>query len=96
MHGIRPLAGRVAAAELQARHGSPVHAVAADVSDARAMEAFARSTREALGPAHAVICNAGVLGPVGPIFRVDPTQWSDDETFRQAGSHRFHDFPRVA
>jgi NAD(P)-dependent dehydrogenase (short-subunit alcohol dehydrogenase family) len=65
------------AAELRARHGAPIHSVAVDVSDAGAMEAFARATLEALGPAHTVICNAGVLGPVGPIFSVDAAQWSD-------------------
>jgi NAD(P)-dependent dehydrogenase (short-subunit alcohol dehydrogenase family) len=73
------------AEDLRARHGVGVHAVPADVGDAAAMAAFAESSRTEIGHAHALVTNAGVLGPVGRIDAVDVQAWSDAVTVNVLG-----------
>jgi NAD(P)-dependent dehydrogenase (short-subunit alcohol dehydrogenase family) len=48
-----------------------------DVSDARAVESFARASEHELGPVSVVINNAAVLGPVGALHRSDSAAWAD-------------------
>jgi 3-oxoacyl-[acyl-carrier protein] reductase len=48
----------------------------ADVSSPQAMDTFARTVERRLGPVSAVIANAAVLGPVGPIHTLDMTAWA--------------------
>ena len=65
----------VAVADIRGRHGCDVHAEVVDVSDAAQMRAFAASTHEHLGPAYALISNAGILGPVGSIEATSAEGW---------------------
>jgi 3-oxoacyl-[acyl-carrier protein] reductase len=46
-----------------------------DVSDVSAVDAFAGEIAEQHGPAWAVVNNAAVLGPVGPIDTLDLDRW---------------------
>jgi len=57
--------------------GSTVHAEVLDVADADAVRAFADRVEDRLGPARGLVNNAGVLGPVGPIDRVDMDEWRE-------------------
>ncbi len=47
---------------------------AVDVGDPAAMEGFASRVAERLGPIDLWINNAGVLGPIGPLRDLDPTE----------------------
>ncbi|HLZ68621.1 MAG TPA: SDR family oxidoreductase [Dehalococcoidia bacterium] len=47
----------------------------ADVSCRSAIEAVVCKTEERLGPVDVLVNNAGVSGPVGPIWEVDPEEW---------------------
>lgn len=55
--------------------GAAVVARTVDVTDAAAIAAFARAVREELGAPWAIINNAAVLGPVGPLDEADMEQW---------------------
>lgn len=63
--------------ELRTAHGAKVVADAVDVADAVAVARFAERVGRELGPACALVNNAAVLGPVGPLAGVDPRQWWD-------------------
>ena len=58
--------------------GAPaVVARALDVADAEAVAEFAAVVERTLGPAYAVVNNAAVLGPVGPVGTVALGAWRD-------------------
>ena len=65
--------------------GSTVHAEVLDVADADAVRAFADRVEDRLGPARGLVNNAGVLGPVGPIDRVDMDEWREALLVNVAG-----------
>lgn len=50
-------------------------AYAADVSDERQVEDLVLNTERWVGPATILVNNAGVLEPVAPLVRSDPTAW---------------------
>jgi NAD(P)-dependent dehydrogenase (short-subunit alcohol dehydrogenase family) len=63
------------ASELRDELGVAVLAVAVDVTDNAGVRAFAAQVADELGPSCAVVNNAGILGPVGPLDRVDLAAW---------------------
>jgi NAD(P)-dependent dehydrogenase (short-subunit alcohol dehydrogenase family) len=63
-----------AAAEITASKGRAL-AVAADVTDAKAVNRAVEETERQLGPLSLFINNAGVPGPFGPLWTVDPDEW---------------------
>lgn len=65
--------------------GSTVHAEVLDVADADAVRSFADRVEERLGPARGLVNNAGLLGPVGPIDRVDMDEWREALLVNVAG-----------
>ncbi len=69
-----PTALEQVAAELRDL-GVAATAVAVDVTDAGGIAAFAARVADELGPSGAVINNAGILGPVGPVDQIDLAQW---------------------
>lgn len=71
--------------ELRARHGAEVVAAAVDVADADAVTRFAERVDRDLGPVYALLNNAAVLGPVGPVADVDCRQWTDAVAVNVAG-----------
>lgn len=84
----RALAGAGAAVVLAARSRDQIDAVAADlagggapvlahpvdVSDAVSVDALARAVRDALGPVHLLVNNAGVAASA-PLHRLEPAEW---------------------
>jgi NAD(P)-dependent dehydrogenase (short-subunit alcohol dehydrogenase family) len=50
-------------------------AVVADVSDQASVEAMVRRVEEELGPIDLLVANAGVSGPRGKTWEVDPARW---------------------
>jgi NAD(P)-dependent dehydrogenase (short-subunit alcohol dehydrogenase family) len=63
------------ASELRDELGVAVLAVAVDVTDNAGVRAFAARVADELGPSCAVVNNAAILGPVGPLDRVDLAAW---------------------
>jgi NAD(P)-dependent dehydrogenase (short-subunit alcohol dehydrogenase family) len=47
----------------------------ADVSDHHAADQGMRHLRQQLGPIDLLVNNAGILGPIGPAWEVDPQAW---------------------
>jgi NAD(P)-dependent dehydrogenase (short-subunit alcohol dehydrogenase family) len=47
-------------------------AIAVDVTDAAALDAAAEQTERDYGPIRALVINAGILGPVAPIWEIAP------------------------
>ena len=62
------------AASLRAR-GVTVLTAAVDVSDEEAVRRFAATVAAQAGAVHALVNNAGILGPVGRVDRLDLTAW---------------------
>jgi NAD(P)-dependent dehydrogenase (short-subunit alcohol dehydrogenase family) len=61
--------------EVAAAIGASALAVACDVTDPASVDqAIGRVERE-LGPADILVSNAGVAGPFGPLWEVDPDEW---------------------
>jgi NAD(P)-dependent dehydrogenase (short-subunit alcohol dehydrogenase family) len=50
-------------------------AVQADVTDRCAVDRMVAATERELGPVDLLINNAGVFGPIGPIWEIDPDEW---------------------
>jgi NAD(P)-dependent dehydrogenase (short-subunit alcohol dehydrogenase family) len=48
-----------------------------DVTDREAVEHAVRIVERRLGPVTLLVNNAGVTGPVGPVWEVDPDEWWD-------------------
>ncbi len=61
-------------AEIEASGGQSL-AVAADVTDQAAVARVAAETQAKLGPVSLFINNAGVPGPFGPMWELDPEVW---------------------
>ena len=57
------------------RAGGIAAAAAADVTDHRAAAAAVSELRDRLGTADVLINNAGVSGPVGPLWQVQTAEW---------------------
>jgi acyl-CoA synthetase (AMP-forming)/AMP-acid ligase II/NAD(P)-dependent dehydrogenase (short-subunit alcohol dehydrogenase family) len=57
------------------RAGGRAAAVAADVTDEAAAGAAIAELRRLCGPVHVLINNAGVTGPMGPMWEADPADW---------------------
>jgi NAD(P)-dependent dehydrogenase (short-subunit alcohol dehydrogenase family) len=55
--------------------GGQAIAVAADVTDRSAVERVVGEAEQRLGPVTLLVNNAGVPGPFGPVWAVDPDQW---------------------
>jgi len=55
--------------------GGRALAVAADVTDPRGVARMVEATERRLGPVDLLINNAGVGGPIGPLWEVDPDEW---------------------
>jgi NAD(P)-dependent dehydrogenase (short-subunit alcohol dehydrogenase family) len=49
--------------------------VVADVCDAAAVERLASEVERGLGPAELLVNNAGIMGPLGPMWEADPNDW---------------------
>jgi NAD(P)-dependent dehydrogenase (short-subunit alcohol dehydrogenase family) len=62
------------AAEIGAAGGRAL-AIAADVTDRAAVEHVVEEAEERLGPVTLLVNNAGVPGPFGPLWSVDPDEW---------------------
>ncbi len=65
------------AAELHAETGVRALGQPLDVGDEAAVRAFATRVVRELGPSCAVVNNAAVLGPVGPIDQLDLSAWRE-------------------
>lgn len=63
------------AAEAIRATGGEALAVRCDVTDPAAVDKAARNVEHTLGPADLLVSNAGVPGPFGPIWAVDPDEW---------------------
>ena len=55
--------------------GSRAISITADVSDPRAVEGMVVEIEESLGPVDLLVNNAGLAGPIGPIWESDPDEW---------------------
>jgi NAD(P)-dependent dehydrogenase (short-subunit alcohol dehydrogenase family) len=60
---------------LIAAAGGRAVALVADVTDQRAVERVVTETERQLGPIDLLINNAGVAGPLGPLWEVAPEAW---------------------
>ena len=50
-------------------------AFAADVTDSRAVSQLIEAVERNLGPVDLLVNNAGIGGPIGPLWQVDPDEW---------------------
>ena len=55
--------------------GATACAVAGDVTDPHSVDHAIHQAEHALGPIDLLISNAGVPGPFGPLWEVDPDEW---------------------
>src|SRR6478735_3151956 len=55
--------------------GGTALGVRCDVTDAKSVQHAVDKTEELLGPIDLLVNNAGVPGPFGPIWQVDPDEW---------------------
>jgi NAD(P)-dependent dehydrogenase (short-subunit alcohol dehydrogenase family) len=55
--------------------GGRAIALVADVTDQRAVEGVVAETEHQLGPVDLLVNNAGVAGPIGPLWEVAPEVW---------------------
>ena len=55
--------------------GGTAAAVVADVADAANLSAAVAELQGRLGPIDLLVNNAGIVGPIGPLWEVDPTEW---------------------
>lgn len=62
------------AADIRASGGEAL-AVACDVTDPIQVDAAVAKVEQVLGPVDLLVNNAGVPGPFGPIWEVDPEEW---------------------
>ena len=60
---------------LIAAAGGHAIAVTADVTDPHAVERVVAKTEQQLGPVDLLVNNAGVVGPIGPLWEVAPEAW---------------------
>ena len=62
------------ASEIQ-NSGGRAFAMTADVSGEADCQKIVKAAHDAFGPVHILVNNAGVLGPVLPVEKVDPAEW---------------------
>jgi NAD(P)-dependent dehydrogenase (short-subunit alcohol dehydrogenase family) len=62
------------AAQIRAA-GGRAEPVAADVTDRAAVTAAVQAAEARLGPLDLLVSNAGVPGPFGPLWEIDPDRW---------------------
>ncbi len=55
--------------------GGRAIAIPADVSDPEAVQRMFLEVERALGPVDLLVNNAGLVGPIGPTWEVDPEEW---------------------
>ncbi len=55
--------------------GGTAAAVTADVADPENLAAAVSELQGRLGPIDLLVNNAGIVGPIGPLWEVDPTEW---------------------
>jgi NAD(P)-dependent dehydrogenase (short-subunit alcohol dehydrogenase family) len=55
--------------------GGRAFAMPAEVTDRDAVERMVAETERGLGPVDVLVNNAGVAGPVGPLWETDPDDW---------------------
>ncbi len=63
------------ASEIRDEFGVDVVAAALSVTDEPGMHSFAGKVENELGPVGAIVNNAGILGPVGPVDQLDLASW---------------------
>lgn len=56
-------------------HGGEALCVECDVTDRASIEGAVRAAEAGLGPIDVLVNNAGIPGPFGPIWEVDPEEW---------------------
>ncbi len=61
--------------DLVARAGGTAAAAPADVTDRDALAGALAELRRRLGPVDLLVNNAGIVGPVGPLWLTDPQDW---------------------
>jgi NAD(P)-dependent dehydrogenase (short-subunit alcohol dehydrogenase family) len=61
--------------ELIERAGGTAAAARADVTDAAGLARAVAGLRSRLGPEDLLVNNAGVVGPIGPLWEADPDAW---------------------
>ena len=57
------------------RAGHKALAIAADVTDARAVAGLVNRVDREVGPVDLLVNNAGIGGPIGPLWEVDMAEW---------------------
>jgi NAD(P)-dependent dehydrogenase (short-subunit alcohol dehydrogenase family) len=62
-------------ARLVEDRGGVASAAVADVTDRPALASGVAALRAVLGPADLLVNNAGIVGPIGPAWEVDATDW---------------------
>ena len=55
--------------------GGTAAAAIADVTDPEALTGAVTSLQRELGPIDLLVNNAGIVGPIGPLWELDPTAW---------------------
>ena len=55
--------------------GGTAAAATADVTDPQYLAAAVTDLQHRLGPIDLLVNNAGIVGPIGPLWEVDPTEW---------------------
>jgi NAD(P)-dependent dehydrogenase (short-subunit alcohol dehydrogenase family) len=61
--------------ELITRCGGQAIAVTADITEPKEVEYMTRQVEQQLGPVDILINNAGVIGPLGPLWEIDLEDW---------------------
>lgn len=72
-------------AEIEAEGGKAV-AVAGDVTSRADVTAVVSAARKAFGPADILVSNAGITGPFGPIYAIDPDEWWEAQEVHVRGA----------
>lgn len=66
--------------------GGRAIAVAGDVTDRADVARVIEAGRKAFGPADILVSNAGITGPFGPVYAVDPDEWWDAQRVHVRGA----------
>lgn len=60
--------------------------LAADVTDAAAVETAVAAASEALGPPTILVNNAGIIAPIGPLHETEPAEWAANVSVNLVGA----------
>ncbi|HKJ73861.1 MAG TPA: SDR family oxidoreductase [Alphaproteobacteria bacterium] len=71
--------------EIEASGGKGL-AVAGDVTNRDDVAKVVAATQEAFGPVDILVSNAGVTGPFGPVYAIDPDEWWDAQRVHVRGA----------